>query len=261
MRDGRRQATEPATETTMPHEDDKEAAGAIEPRIIFIIPGGEKRERDYFHFLEEEERKGRRTKVRVAFATEKKQGLNPPQISKMAEDFIRNGRFKPSNDDPSISIQPGDIIYLLQDMDEFEPQILKEMKSPIEQTQWIVSNPCFEIWLYYHKYSKTDKIIGALAQDVSKRSQWLKNKLHTLEKGGFNPCTLHTKMKNATANSLANYKVKANGLPDVFSTQMHIVAQTLLAAMGSEFDDMIARRKENASKFKEKYAAHKRAAR
>ena len=44
-----------------------------------------------------------------------------------------------------------DKVFLLSDVDEFYDQLEKIFKGNQTDVQgrWVVSNPCFEIWLYY----------------------------------------------------------------------------------------------------------------
>ena len=220
--------------------------GAISTSILFIISGGEKREIQYFQPINKTQRTRR---LAIALATRERQGLNPQQIHDTAQQFLQQGYFTTISRE-KISLQPCDTIHLLQDVDEFEPSIHTLRQSPLAQTQWIVSNPCFEIWLFYHHFDDPSILAAGLSKPPAKRSQWLKQKLNTLKPGGFNPCNLHTLMETAIQNSQAHYTLKGNGLPDVFSTDMHLLASKIVSALGDEFNQMIQRRKQQAAEYK-----------
>ena len=68
----------------------------------------------------------------------------------------------------------------------------------------------------------------ALTED--KRSKWLKERLHDLKSdvGGVRAEDAIYEIETAIVNSQNNYREKENGLPEVYSTQMHILATRLL---------------------------------
>lgn len=218
----------------------------IETKIVFIISGGDKREKDYFKMLMKDRHIRR---LKIAFVSKKGQGLVPSQMFELAKEYLFNKRFVTETD--SFSIDADDTLYLVQDMDEFEVDIrtMFDKGDEIQQATWIVSNPSIEVWLFYHKFDTLKGYLDeGLKKPLSERSQWLKKKLDALVPGGINPINAFADIRIAIANSKANYK-EYNGLPDVYSTQMHILAEDILNTLGNEFDEMLQRRKEMAERF------------
>lgn len=218
----------------------------IETKIVFIISGGDKREKDYFKMLMKDRHIRR---LKIAFVSKKGQGLVPSQMFELAKEYLFNKRFVTETD--SFSIDADDTLYLVQDMDEFEVDIrtMFDKGDEIQQATWIVSNPSIEVWLFYHKFDTPKGYLDeGLKKPLSERSQWLKKKLDALVPGGINPINVFADIRIAIANSKANYK-EYNGLPDVYSTQMHILAEDILNTLGNEFDEMLQRRKEMAERF------------
>lgn len=218
----------------------------IETQIVFIISGGDKREKDYFKMLMKDRHIRR---LKIAFVSKKGQGLVPSQMFELAKEYLFNKRFVTETD--SFSIDADDTLYLVQDMDEFEVDIrtMFDKGDEIQQATWIVSNPSIEVWLFYHKFDTPKGYLDeGLKKPLSERSQWLKKKLDALVPGGINPINAFADIRIAIANSKANYK-EYNGLPDVYSTQMHILAEDILNTLGNEFDEMLQRRKEMAERF------------
>lgn len=218
----------------------------IETKIVFIISGGDKREKDYFKMLMKDRHIRR---LKIAFVSKKGQGLVPSQMFELAKEYLFNKRFVTETD--SFSIDADDTLYLVQDMDEFEVDIrtMFDKGDEIQQATWIVSNPSIEVWLFYHKFDTSKGYLDeGLKKPLSERSQWLKKKLDALVPGGINPINAFADIRIAIANSKANYK-EYNGLPDVYSTQMHILAEDILNTLGNEFDEMLQRRKEMAERF------------
>ena len=218
----------------------------IETKIVIIISGGDKREKDYFKMLMKDRHIRR---LKIAFVSKKGQGLVPSQMFELAKEYLFNKRFVTETD--SFSIDADDTLYLVQDMDEFEVDIrtMFDKGDEIQQATWIVSNPSIEVWLFYHKFDTPKGYLDeGLKKPLSERSQWLKKKLDALVPGGINPINAFADIRIAIANSKANYK-EYNGLPDVYSTQMHILAEDILNTLGNEFDEMLQRRKEMAERF------------
>lgn len=218
----------------------------IETKIVFIISGGDKREKDYFKMLMKDRHIRR---LKIAFVSKKGQGLVPSQMFELAKEYLFNKRFVTETD--SFSIDADDTLYLVQDMDEFEVDIrtMFDKGDEIQQATWIVSNPSIEVWLFYHKFDTPKGYLDeGLKKPLSERSQWLKKKLDALVPGGINPINAFADIRITIANSKANYK-EYNGLPDVYSTQMHILAEDILNTLGNEFDEMLQRRKEMAERF------------
>ena len=218
----------------------------IETKIVFIISGGDKREKDYFKMLMKDRHIRR---LKIAFVSKKGQGLVPSQMFELAKEYLFNKRFVTETD--SFSIDADDTLYLVQDMDEFEVDIrtMFDKGDEIQQATWIVSNPSIEVWLFYHKFDTPKGYLDeGLKKPLSERSQWLKKKLDALVPGGINPINAFADIRIAIANSKANYK-EYKGLPDVYSTQMHILAEDILNTLGNEFDEMLQRRKEMAERF------------
>lgn len=218
----------------------------IETRIVFVISGGDKRERDYFKMVMKD-RNIRRLKI--AFVSKAGQGLVPTQMFDLAKEYQSNTVFVTETE--RYNIATDDTIYLVQDVDEFGQEIrtLLKRQDEILQSKWIISNPSIETWLFYHKFDTPCGILDeGLDKPLNERSQWLKHKLDELVAGGINPINAFADIRTAIVNSKANYR-EHNGLPDVYSTQMYILAEDILGIMGDEFDQMLQRRKELAIKF------------
>lgn len=214
--------------------------GEIDVRILFILSGGEDRERNYFKMLKDDQHLKR---IKVAFESKKGQGLNPTQLLEKAKNCVDSKSFTTKEATYRFEMDNGDIIYLLQDIDQFEMEIrgLASEKQP-DCMRWIYSNPAFEIWLYYHYFnSPIPNLKDAIGKTTAERSKWLKKHLPIIIEGGVKPTKDINQMRTAIGNSKANYQEK-RGLPTLFSTQMHVLAEDLLDIMGDEFDKMLERK-------------------
>ncbi len=225
--------------------------GKIDVRIIFILSGGEDREKDYFKMLKADHHLKR---IKVAFASKKGQGLNPTQLFDVANKSVVNNKFVTEEASYRFEKDNGDIIYLLQDIDEFESEIhgiAKDVQP--ECLKWIYSNPAFEMWLFYHYFSSPLPVLkDAIEKIPAERSQWLKEYLNKIIKGGVKTTKAIAQMRTAITNSRFNY-MEERGLPSLFSTQMHILAKDILSTMGDEFDLMLERKAAFNKAMMEKY--------
>lgn len=239
----------PIIEDNISNESDySKGTPFINSTVIFIISGGSKRERDYFHPIL---RRGSEFKrVRIAFRSKEGQGLKPYELKQLAEEFEKTSTFVSETDD-HYRIEVGDSIFLLQDVDEFG-HILKQYltdhpkSSPVK---WIISNPSFEIWLFYHHFDSPAPLSHGLSLNEHDRSNWLKEHLNNIIPGGVQSTKELYQAKTAIENSKKCYS-ETDGFPNIFSTQMHYLAISLIDAMGSELDDILKQRAEQIERFR-----------
>ena len=121
-----------------------------------------------------------------------------------------------------------DKYYIVTDVDLFMPFI--QSNKPICETRGItlvVSNPCFEVWNYYSKY--TDKFTEfVMPTDSEKLSHELKIYVHTRTEPQIKEKIVLYDLVNNISNSKANYAEDSLGIPALFSTNMHILGEDIL---------------------------------
>lgn len=223
--------------------------GILSTNLVFVISGGEKREKD---FLQELIRQRELHSLRVAFMSEKGQGLQPYQMQERWNEIKSAGFFK--IDSQVYNLDTTDKVFLLSDVDEFYDQLEKIFKdcSDAEQRQWIVSNPCFEIWLYYCYLNEPEKDLESLkSEPVAIRSKKMKTMGNSLVSGGLNPHSAFERMVAGIEHSAAHYGVDENGIPVLFATQMHEMAQYLVDVMNRNANEYFeyAKRKEERREY------------
>ena len=182
-------------------------------------------------------------RIKVAFASKKGQGLNPTQLLEVANKSVDSKIFVTEEASYRFEKKNGDIIYLLQDIDQFEPEIRRlTKKEQPDCLRWIYSNPAFEMWLYYHYFDNPlPQLKDAIEKTLEERSQWLKSYLPRIIDGGVKTTKAIAQIRIAVGNSKANYR-EENNLPVLFSTMMHMLAEDMLDTMGNEYDEMLERR-------------------
>lgn len=197
-----------------------------EPSLLFIISGGEKRERD---FLKELIIGKKSTILRVLFLSEDKQGLLPFQMQEKWQKIRKEGKFV--IDDQTYNLEKIDEVFLLTDVDDFYDQLqdILSSKAMDDFGRWIISNPCFEIWLYYCYKNDPDGDLACVSSfspvELSKK---LKYRCNEIVKGGLNGIRAFGYINNGIKNSKEHYAEDDNGIPVLFATQMHEMAQCMI---------------------------------
>lgn len=186
-------------------------SGERDASLYVILSGGTEREKDYFEpillypncF----------PKIKIHFIT------GTDQVKRIFTEAVRI-----KDDLGGYDVNIGDRIFILTDVDDFESKI-NEIKPLClkENIRLIISNPCFEIWLYYAYFKQKPNFIPKKEESKS----WeFKNFLNTVIKGGVSPNEDIYKISEAIENSKNNYS-EENGFPDFLTTQMHLFAEEL----------------------------------
>lgn len=213
--------------------------GVLSTALVLVLSGGTKRGSD---FLKELRTRRALHSLRVLFVSKDGQGLNPLQMQRRWTEIQNSKSF--DIDGQTFRLDDMDKVFLLSDVDEFYHQLLAVKKEEGDSfpAQWIISNPCFEVWLCYC-YSVDVPVDCAELEclTVAKRSQRLKTLGNDLVPGGLNPCKAFELMRSGIGFSEKNYREDANGIPQLFSTQMHIMARYILDKV-KEYSDFVKRK-------------------
>lgn len=213
----------------------QKSEGVLSTSLIFVLSGGEKKEKD---FLRELILKRELRSLRVVFMSEKGQGLQPYQMQEKWEQIRLTGEIKIESQ--LFHLDAMDKVFLLSDVDEFHDQLVKIFEGIQNETQgkWIISNPCFEIWLYYCYLNNPEKDLECLkAEPAATRSKKMKAMGNALVNGGLNPCLAFENMLDGIEHSIAHYAEDDCMVPVLYATQMHEMAQYLVDAMTRNADE------------------------
>lgn len=205
--------------------------GTRSPALFIIISGGIKRERDYFTLISNASHFPR---IKIPFVAELDSGEDGLEPRKMylAARQVRQKYDASKADDIK------DSMYLVVDVDDFEDQLCEIMpKCKKEGIQLVISNCCFEVWLYYGKFGHKPADFQ-VPENKSKISSSFKTYLGAQVKGGVNPRKAILDIEQAIANSKNNYEEKEDGFPALFSTQMHCLAEKILPFIREELEMM-----------------------
>ncbi len=213
--------------------------GNLDPSLFIIVSGGEKREKDYFYFFKN--RSESFPRIIIEFITEDDRGIGGLDIDKLVKVALKIKTEKEKSKSNDIL----DSINVVTDVDDFYTQIKGNLKKcESNNINLIISNPCFEIWLYY-SYYKCMPNDFKIPKNKLKISSDFKTYLGGKHKGGIDPRKAPLELETAIKNSQNNFNLDKNNIPELFSTQMHIVATKLydLTAEGISIEKKILEKK------------------
>jgi len=212
------------------------------PKGFFvIISGGQVREKDYFKIISHQDNFQR---IKLEYISESNRLVDPTRLYELA--IYKKGRLESSrNEDAEL-----DKIYLISDVDEFINDLMKIKPLCInENFPLIISNPCFELWLYYA--NRTDVPDFHIPEKLSKISWKFKGWADTAVKGGVKSKRAIFNIYSNIENARKNYKEDENGIPELFSTNMFQLAEDLLPFVEPELSNMIEENMKIETKFRE----------
>lgn len=219
--------------------------GTLPYELVFVISGGAKRERDFLKVLI----KGTGpSSLRVIFLSKEGQGLHPDQMQERWKDIRTSGIV--DTDMQKFQLDVMDKVFLLTDVDEFYDKLVDILREKAEDDngEWVISNPCFEIWLYYCYLNNPEEDLAILKElSLSKRSQTMKSLGGALIPGGLNSIRAFEQMYDGIKNSSSRYALDENSIPLLFATQMHLMARYLVDTLNSnagEYDDYVRNKRE-----------------
>lgn len=219
--------------------------GMFSYSLFCVISGGEKKEKN---FLRELIIHRNLRSLRVAFLSKENQGLQPYQMQDIWSEIRRSGIFE--FEGQSFRLDSVDKVYLLSDVDEFYDQLVKILCNQDENDvgEWIISNPCFEIWLYYcFKNEPKVDLVCLESLSTAERSQKMKELGNVVVDGGLNPIHAFERMANGISHSIKHYARDDKNIPILYATEMHKMAQCLLETMNRstrEYDEFIRSKRE-----------------
>lgn len=211
--------------------------GTLSINLFCVISGGTTREKV---FLNELCTKRTFSRLRVLFvSTEKGEGgLTPKMMWDRFEKIYREKviitRFGKTH------LEEIDKFYMLTDVDHYMEELISlAVKKKSYPCSWIISNPDFEIWLYYcfrnNPEEELDEVVNARP---SMRSSLLKRVNGNFNnKGGLDPRKAFEYMQQGIQHAKEHYQEDSNGIPLLLSTNMFLFAEEALEKVGDEFEE------------------------
>ena len=121
-----------------------------------------------------------------------------------------------------LDLQQNDEVWFVIDTDEWGPKIpvLKNFCKTKQSWNVAQSNPCFEIWLYYHFF--TEKPIDSEVLSYESVKQYVDNKIP----GGFDSRKMPVRLYDAINNSEKLYS-ETNEEPNKYATQVYKLGKVI----------------------------------
>lgn len=198
-----------------------------EARSIYIFCEGAKREYQYFLYF-----KAMDSRINIeVYKLDPHEDNSPLGLLNIAKQCVIVSE---ENRDPKYSFQENDEVWIVLDTDDDASvsrrvQINQVKEFCNQTTSWFIaqSNPCFEVWLYYHFY--LDKPVF---EGIENCTNW-KSFLNESISGGFDSRRHPIYIERASKNAEENYK-SHEGIPSVGSTEIYNLAKTILLLVNTK---------------------------
>ncbi len=217
----------PSIETTPGYS---KGDGVLLPKaFVVIFSGGNVREPNYFRLVASNPSLFPLLKLKI-LPEDRYYAKHEPRVFSYAETETMAYRDSASEEQP-------DEYYVLTDVDVFMPHII-HFKPRLTSLgiQMIISNPCFEVWLYYSK--RSDKFDGFVKPKNSEAiSSEVKKFVHR-KTNGINPTKALYNIETNIENARDTYEEDDNGIPALFSTNMYILAERIQPLLRKGLDAM-----------------------
>lgn len=235
-----KQPKQGTTSVQTPYSKEHEKGKAVlVPAIVYVLSGGTTREKVFFQALRND--KILSSCVQVLFQSKEGQGLQPYQMDEIWQRGRQRGKITVEGKEYRLS--KVDKVFLVTDVDEFESQLVKilSQKAKVDYGQWIISNPCIEIWLYYcYEKNLTPELLQLRYVSRARRSQRLKQLNNDLIKGGADPRKAFDNTPAGIANSKAHFRTGHYGIPKFLATSFHLMMeqiQKFIIERGRSFEE------------------------
>ncbi|HUW93666.1 MAG TPA: RloB family protein [Bacteroidales bacterium] len=188
-------------------------------KLFAIACEGGKREPDYFNVFQYLSRK---IKVDVIenCVTDNEMFRKHEQNSAPKWVLDRAIRYIEKND-----LKDEDDLWFVIDKDRWSDIQIRELAtfcSEFPNWHLVVSNPCFEVWLFFHKKADIKASISVSCNDFKKE-------ISSFEKGGYHPLKFIPDFQKAIVNAKANDSDVQHFMPKINETKVYQLGEAILA--------------------------------
>ena len=195
---------------------------------VYIVCEGKVTEPNYFRFFE-----GLSSNLQV-ITIPPSDGTDPLKLLERAKQILIG-----KDREYDVEYAHRDTVWFVIDTDTWETEgkitplrkfcstknksISKEFDEIKSYPAWNVaqSNPCFEIWLYYH-------LMETPPEDYDSTKERFKTYLDRVLPGGFNYDRHPVYLQDAIQNAKVNFRTDKDGKITMFSTEMHLLGTEIL---------------------------------
>lgn len=182
--------------------------------LFVIVCEGQNREVDYFRFFD-----GMSSRLKIVPVSNADGRSAPERLIPCAIEAEREYGFVPDTDR----------LWFVIDTDRWREALHLIRAEAAQHTYWQIaqSNPCFEVWLWFHATSRLPEL-----DDPGQCKSW-KALLNTRIRGGFSSDTHPVAIGTAVQNARTTYQSQGY-FPKPGSTQVWQLAEELLVLIGKD---------------------------
>jgi hypothetical protein len=192
-----------------------------EAKSLYIFCEGVKREYQYFEYFREID-----SRIKVEVNKLNPNENNSPQgLYDLAVNSFNGNK-------PKFTLQENDEVWIVLDTDpdksnSREEQIIQIKEACLSKDNWFVaeSNPCFEVWLFFHQNKKSEEFES---DDICK--SW-KQKVNESYDGGFDSRRHPIFIEEAIKNAESNFNSDKSDRPLKASTEVYLLAKSIFAVI------------------------------
>lgn len=196
-------------------------------KLFAIACEGGKREPEYFSLFEE---MSERIKVDIIEDKENEKGSNK---TKSAPKWVLDRAVKYIEKEGLID---EDDLWFVMDTDRWKKEQLHNIAAYCqEKKNWhiILSNPCFEVWLYLHKKS-------VIPDDEKASCKKLKTAISHLDEKGYHPFTFIPSLSVAIQNAQNIDRNPNHFMPEIGTTKVYLLGEALIQTIGlNDFESFV----------------------
>lgn len=169
-----------------------------------------------------------RIKVDILRREEGDRGSAPKKVLELAIKYI---------EEVGLSEKDRDSLWFVVDVDKWPRQQLEDLNEFCkDKPNWhvVISNPCFEIWLLYHKLKRLEDMDCTTAQKA-------KQKLRSLQNDGYKWKEYLPLLQDAIQNARESDTNTSHFYPNPKETKVYQLGEALISRIGiPRFNDFIS---------------------
>ena len=203
-----------------------------EAKSIYIFCEGAKREYQYFRYFKEIDS---RINVEI-YKLHPHEDNSPLGLLRIAEECIELNAVNPK---PKYSFQENDEVWIILDTDKDKddsrkPQITQILNKCKKTIGWFLaqSNPCFEVWLFYHLSNEKPTF-----ENSEICANW-KKLVNSSIKGGFDSRKHPIYIESAILNAENVFESK-DGFPTVGSTELFTLSKSIFSLLKDKINKIL----------------------
>ncbi len=199
-------------------------------KLFAIVCEGSKREPEYFKILRHLSKKIAVDVIEDIVSDDEVLNINP---TKSAPKWVLDRAVRYIEKE---GLNIDDDLWFVMDVDRWSEQQLREVEAYCKNfPNWniVLSNPCFEVWLYFHHKSNISESNSVSCNDF-------KTEISSHIKGGYNPLIFLLNLSNAIINAKQADSDVNHFIPKPNETKVYELGEAILNVISkNDLDEFI----------------------